>query len=904
MRKLTLALLLVVASSGSAQAWGFAAHRFVNREAIATLPPPLEALFRANADYVIEHSIDPDLWRAAGRPSEDPNHYLDMDAFGAYPFDIPRVEAEHLKRHGADAGAKGRLPWRIGEAYRDLVLAFREKNGARILETAALLGHYVGDAHVPLHAVLNYDGQLSGQKGVHARWESELFERYEQQIAKRVQMAQAQPLGDPVEVSFGALLESYQESIPALAADKQAAGPQDFVDTLEDDRYDDGYYTRLFESEGPRIEKRLELAAKRLGALWLGAWHEAGQPELPAYRFAYVRRNSRLILITLDGSSAPILDDAVARGVMPNLARLRQAGATARGSLTSLPAKTPAGHATLFTGAWCDKNGVAGIEVPVPGASIVSAKSGYTSEMLSAEPIWATAARQGLDAAVVTGTQVYPFTPFLEEKRFGGNFGRNLTLFDGYQGRQTPGVRFTAKDVQTRPAAGWRGMLPAHVGAARDLDLTAAGVRIDGLLFDDPLDPASGFDSLYLAAEKNSGIGIVLKPRPAGPDADAFQSLKVRTREGEIGLHFRLFALAPDASDFLLYLAESGLVRSNRPLAEAAVLKATGGFVGNGADELYKDGALGAPLWSGGDGTAEARYLETVRLVERQFGKLMDFGIDRTRWQVLVGYLPFPDEVLHLWLGFLDPTLSGHDAVLAGRLRPFMDQALAISDAFVGRVAERAGPDTILAVGGDHGMVGVNRTVQFNVALQKAGLLAMTADGEVDLFRTRAIYFPGNSGYFLINRISRKQGVVRPEEEQAVLARLRITLKGIKDPDSGTPVVTAILDPRDKTLEPAIGGGTGGDLYVDVAPGYYSSASLKGDVVVSRQASGEHLYGPHRPAMQAGFVVAGKGVASGAELGSIRQVDIAPTLCALLGIEPPAQAVGLVLQKALVAGAH
>ena len=62
---------------------------------------------------------------------------------------------------------------------------------------------------------------------------------------------------------------------------------------------------------------------------------------------------------------------------------------------------------------------------------------------------------------------------------------------------------------------------------------------------------------------------------------------------------------------------------------------------------------------------------------------------------------------------------------------------------------------------------------------------------------------------------------------------------------------------------------------------------------------GDHFLDPERPAMHAGFALAGSGVAEGAALGEVRQVDIAPTLCLLLGIEPPAQATGSVLTGAL-----
>lgn len=890
--------LLTLAAAAPAHPWGFEAHRLVNRRAVETLPAPLRALFERNADYVSEHAIDPDLWRAAGAAGEEPNHFLDMDAFGD-PAAIPHDEAEHRRRHGADASSKGRVPWRAAEVYRELVEAFRDGSPARVLERAAVLGHYVGDAHVPLHAVLNYDGQLSGQKGVHARWEAALYEHFAEQIEPRVRPAAALPRRDPVELVFAALHESFRDAPALLAADRALAGPADFADTPQDDRYSDSYFSGLFAREEARISARLQRSCERLGALWLGAWQEAGRPELPAFRFPYVRRGARLLLLSIDGASAPLIEDAVRRGAMPQLAALRARGARAQGSLTARPVKTPSGHAALFTGAWSDVNGVAGIEVPVPGANVLTGRSGYTSEMLRAEPLWVSAARQGLDVTVLSATQSWPATPFLEEKRFGGNYSWRLTLFDGYQNRHVPQAAFRARDVRLRSPAGWQGALPAHAGEPREFDLGVAGARLEALLYDDPNDPVVGFDTLYLASEKRTAGGVTLKPDGPRADADAFRSLSLRRPAGELGLHFRLFALEPDASDFLLFMAEAGFIRSNRPLAEPPALKATGGFVGNGADDLYRLGAFGPPLFGGGDGAAEARYLETAYLVERQFRRLVDFGLDRTRWDVLFGYLPFPDEQLHLWYGHLDPTLAGHEPDLARRLAPFLDRALTLLDAFVGHVAERVGADVILAVASDHGMAGADKDVRFNVALAKSGLLALTPSGDVDLARTRAVYFPGNQGYFLINRASRREGIVQPEEEPGVVAQLKAVLRGLRDPATGGAVVTAILDPRDESHEPGIGGAHGGDLYVDLAPGYHSSAALRGETIEPRPPSGEHLYAPQRPEMHAAFAVAGPGVATGADLGWIRQIDIAPTLCALLGIEPPRQSQGRVLDGTL-----
>ena len=126
-----LALIAVLALSARAEAWGFPAHRVVNRTAIATLPEPLASLFRGNADYLAEHAIDPDLWRTAGAPGEDPNHFFDLDAFGG--DHIAHVEAEFLAREGASAAGKGRLPWRVADVYKGLVDAFRARDPAQVL---------------------------------------------------------------------------------------------------------------------------------------------------------------------------------------------------------------------------------------------------------------------------------------------------------------------------------------------------------------------------------------------------------------------------------------------------------------------------------------------------------------------------------------------------------------------------------------------------------------------------------------------------------------------------------------------------------------------------------------------------------------------------------------------------
>ncbi len=894
--RVALALALAATAAPRALAWGFTAHRLVNARAAGTLPQPLRGLFERNLDELRAHSVDPDLWRAAGDESEGPAHYLDMDAFGEYPFpELTADEAEHLRRHGAEAARQGRVPWRTAEQYAALVAAFRQRDPAAVLRQAAVLGHYAGDAHVPLHAAVNYDGQLTGQEGVHGRWESDLVERFERQLEPLVQPAAARPPGDPRELVLAALRSGFAQSRELLASDLAARGPKDLAATPEDERYDDGYYSRLFEREGPRLAARLTESAEATGGLWLQAWIEAGRPELDwSYRVPHVRGNTRLLFMTLDGASPQILADGLRRGLMPHLARLRERGAMARGTVAPMPVKTAAAHAALFTGAWSDVNGIAGNSVPHPGGSILEADPGFPSQHLRAEPIWVTAARQGLPATVVTATQVYPFTPFLAEKRFGGDYARNLTLMDGFQGQQGgEGVL----QAQALEGAALPAELPPHAGEVKAVALSLAGVQLSGLLYDDPADPAEGFDTLALTGPRNT---TRLKPRPAGADPSAFGQLLLPLPDGDVGVFVRLFELSADGRRLLLYHTAPALLRAHPAALQPALLQATGGFVpGSAAHTAYARGWLGPRLWEGGDGTAEQRFLETVALSARQLGRLTELGVRRTDWSLLVTYLPFPDEFSHHWLGFLTPGLPGHDPALAARLQPYWDRGLALIDQQIGLVEELAGPDVIVALAGDHGQAPVHRVVRPNAALRAAGLLAVGADGKVDLARTKALYFLPGAGFVLLNKASRPGGVVAPADEAAVAAAVRRALTAVRDPRTGERLVLDVLDARGGPGPFGLGGPNGGDLYLSVAPGTDVEPSLDGPTAAEVTPHGAHILDPARPEMQALFALAGPGVKAGADLGVIRHVDVAPTLCELLGLEPPAQAVGHVLSGAL-----
>src|SRR5882672_804174 len=161
--------LLVISFSS----WGFLVHRTVNQLAIYELPAPMKAFFWKNRDSVVSQSIRPDVRRNTDK-TEAPRHFIDLEAYGdSAGWKMPMRLPEAVQRFTLDTLHKyGYVPYVVLEVKDRLTQAFRKGDKDSILFYATDLGHYIGDANVPLHTSINYDGGLTGQRGIHALWES------------------------------------------------------------------------------------------------------------------------------------------------------------------------------------------------------------------------------------------------------------------------------------------------------------------------------------------------------------------------------------------------------------------------------------------------------------------------------------------------------------------------------------------------------------------------------------------------------------------------------------------------------------------------------------------------------------------------------------------------------------
>src|SRR3989338_2372697 len=173
-------LLAIGHRSETMRKWGFFGHERINRIATFTLPPEMFGFYKEHIEYLTEHAVDPDKRRYAVE-GEAQRHYIDIDHYlhyGEDPFKIvPRRWEDAVAKFTEDTlQAYGIVPWHILAMKYKLQRAFETKNVDLILKYSADIGHYIGDAHVPLHTTENYNGQMTGQKGIHGLWESRLVE--------------------------------------------------------------------------------------------------------------------------------------------------------------------------------------------------------------------------------------------------------------------------------------------------------------------------------------------------------------------------------------------------------------------------------------------------------------------------------------------------------------------------------------------------------------------------------------------------------------------------------------------------------------------------------------------------------------------------------------------------------
>jgi hypothetical protein len=280
-------VFVIFAFNTNLTGWGFWGHQRINQKAVYCLPQPLLQFYKANIDYITKHAVDPDMRRYAD-PDEAPRHYIDLDRYGDNPFDsLPHVWKDAVAKIGEDTlKAHGIVPYHIHLMLYRLTAAFKEKNEYKILKYSAEIGHYIGDAHVPLHCTRNYNGQLTGQHGIHGFWESRIPELMGDSYSYL--LGRSLYIDNPNLFIWQTLSESFaaKDSVLFLEAmlNKQFDADKKYsyevkgrqVVKVYSKEYTQAYNILL----NGMVERRMRKAIFMTASFWYTAWVNAGMPDI------------------------------------------------------------------------------------------------------------------------------------------------------------------------------------------------------------------------------------------------------------------------------------------------------------------------------------------------------------------------------------------------------------------------------------------------------------------------------------------------------------------------------------------------------------------------------------------------------------------------------------------------
>ncbi len=290
--KKVFTIIVSIALSIGLISWGVFGHEHINNAAVFALPKPLQSFFYNHINFITNESTVPDVRKhALSDRAENPRHYIDLENFGSLdslPKTLDEVNKKYDKKFINDNGI---LPWYVQEIMIKLTKAMKEKRKAEILFLAADLGHYLGDATMPLHTSANHDGQLTNQKGIHSLWESRLPELFGENY--NFYTGEAKYITDVEKETWNIINDSHKLVDELLLADRKTKETFNADEIFEKDAQGNivknkfkqnvvsvEYCTAFNTALNGMVENQMRKAIANTANYWYTAWVNAGKPDL------------------------------------------------------------------------------------------------------------------------------------------------------------------------------------------------------------------------------------------------------------------------------------------------------------------------------------------------------------------------------------------------------------------------------------------------------------------------------------------------------------------------------------------------------------------------------------------------------------------------------------------------
>ncbi|MFQ5817549.1 MAG: alkaline phosphatase family protein [Terriglobia bacterium] len=596
-------------------------------------------------------------------------------------------------------------------------------------------------------------------------------------------------------------------------------------------------------------------------------------------------RGPRVVLVGVDGGADYLLDEYLSNGTLSadgGFATLARRGVRAEASVPINASVTAPSFASLFTGAYPERHGLmSNIYYRVRDPLGQTRSAFYTP--LQAEPIWQPLRRAG-KRVVLVGQDIGVATPGLGPDLVFGFGARDGTSQLAELGREdfaaTQGWKFGQQRFEHAQGAAVEFATERHGEHTAHL-----------LLVDTVADGVERYDRLLIDFDRNLANGVAAELKQG---AWAAVRLPVE-RPTTIGVWVKLLALEGDLSRVRLYVGPPHYNRG-KPVefvqrVERALARPKSRFAG---------GADGQPFWPGerdsealGRGWIdEATWFEQSERLGNYIRDAALWVMANERFDLMITYQLQADSVGHQFL-LRHPRQAGYgDPELRARLAENVARGWRAVDVNLKALVAAAGPQTNVMVMADHGMYPVHTVVFLNRLLEARGFRVRGPEAEVGV-----ISF-GGGAHIYVNLAGRQPGgVVAAGEYPKLVERLVELFEELRDPVTQEPVLEVVARRNETRAFRILHEETSGDVWLSAKPGYiFRAIDVPGDVFkrAGLGLRGGHGYLAKFREMQAIFLAAGPHIRH-TELGVVNNVDVAPTVAALLGASPPRDAQGQAL---------
>ncbi len=632
----------------------------------------------------------------------------------------------------------------------------------------------------------------------------------------------------------------------------------------------------------------------------------------------------RAIIIGMDGASMELVKNMIDWGHTPNMAKLLQTGVY-RPMIGVFPTLTPPGWTALSTGSWPGTHQVMDFNIRAVGERLDKTVWGINTGLCQSEYLWNLVERAGGKPILVKWEMSWPPTVKTGIQVEGTGPGvSNHHQIAGYHlfvaGKWAPRPIGGQRDPETLDPSALQKVrhidpvtiesvdnkkwsdLPDSTEPVQEVELTirplargredvmpsvyAESEASDAFHQKGGRVPKPFYGLIYASGDKGYDRVRICKSR-SGADSVAdlgvgewsewwLDSFEIDGNTAEGYVRMKLVTLTSTADAFELFVPQIWpRVGYTVPDTVATTIDTEiGSFLQNPARD-----ALGQ--------MDDDTYFEVLDYHHQRLADVATYLAADNDWDVLMVESHAPDYASHFFLSQADE-ISGAPLETIHRCREGLRRTYESVDRMIGRVVECADDDTVVLVCADHGGTPNQfRAVDIESVLEETGFIVKDANGEIDWTKTRAV----NVGlvHIFINLAGREpEGVVAPEDYEATQREIIAALHTYKDAKTGRHPFTLAVTRADAEM-------------------FNLQGELVGDVVYALRPEFDGAHGKQLPSVSFGiggqhstFILSGAGVRQGVALErQVRVVDVAPTLCYLLGLPMPDRVEGGVVYEAL-----